>query len=131
LYHFQSGAISIGAVLVIILLSAEFFIPLRLLGSFFHVAMNRVAASEKIFHLLDIEEKQEPSHTDGMSNNLQNPSTTLNNVTFSYDQGRNALENVSLSIEDKGFVALVGECGSGKSTIASLITKNYPVSSGG
>src|SRR5699024_10965511 len=58
-YQFQTGRIGLGVCLLIILLSADFFIPMRLLGSFFHVAMNGMAASDKIFRLLDLAEPQE------------------------------------------------------------------------
>ncbi len=53
--QYSQGNITLGQVLIIILLSSEFFIPLRLLGSYFHVAMNGMAASDKIFDLLDAE----------------------------------------------------------------------------
>ncbi len=59
LNEFKNGNVSLGGVLIIILLSSEFFIPLRLLGSFFHVSMNGIAASEKIFKLLDSEVENE------------------------------------------------------------------------
>ena len=53
--EFRAGLLTAGQVLIIILLSAEFFIPMRLLGSFFHVAMNGISASERMFKLLDTE----------------------------------------------------------------------------
>lgn len=52
LSEFVKGNVSFGGALMIILLASEFFIPLRLLGSFFHIAMNGMAASDKIFALL-------------------------------------------------------------------------------
>ena len=58
-YQFAAGSISIAAAFSIILLSAEFFIPLRLLGSFFHIAMNGMAASDKLFYILDLPEPAE------------------------------------------------------------------------
>ena len=51
--QFQADQLTVLGVILFILLSSEFFIPLRLLGSFFHVAMNGKAASDKIFTLLD------------------------------------------------------------------------------
>ena len=54
--EFLTGNISISGTLCIILLASEFFLPLRLLGSFFHIAMNGMAASDKIFRILDLEE---------------------------------------------------------------------------
>ena len=57
--QFQAGKVSLSGCFLIILLSADFFIPMRQLGSFFHVAMNGMAASDKIFSLLDLPEKKE------------------------------------------------------------------------
>lgn len=130
LNEFKHGQISIGAVLIILLLSSEFFIPLRLLGSYFHVAMNGITASEKIFNLLDLKEKEKINISSSTESLMYNPSIRLNNVVFSYDGIRNILENVNLNITSGSFVALVGESGSGKSTIASIILKNYELTSG-
>lgn len=51
--QFKAGNISIAGAMLIIMLSADFFIPMRRLGSYFHIAMNGMAASDKIFRLLD------------------------------------------------------------------------------
>lgn len=123
LLEFKNGNISVGSVVVIILLSSEFFIPLRLLGSFFHVAMNGIAASDKIFKFLDIEEEKIEDLMNEEDLNLKDLSIELKNVSFSYDKERTILNNINLNIKNKSFVALVGESGSGKSTIASLIFK--------
>lgn len=56
LSQFIKGNVSVHGALMLILLASEFFIPLRLLGSFFHIAMNGMAASDKIFALLDLPE---------------------------------------------------------------------------
>ena len=56
IHQYIAGNITIGGALIILLLASEFFIPLRLLGSFFHIAMNGMAASDKILDLLDLEE---------------------------------------------------------------------------
>lgn len=55
--QFRSGHIDMAGCLLIILLSADFFIPMRQLGSFFHIAMNGMAASDKIFHFLDMKDR--------------------------------------------------------------------------
>lgn len=128
--QFKQGHISIGSVLIIILLSSEFFIPLRLLGSFFHVAMNGIAASEKIFNLIDLKEENKVDTSEEIESSIINPSVELNNVTFSYDERRNVLKDISLKIPYGSFVALVGESGSGKSTIASILLKTYTPAKG-
>lgn len=128
LYEFINGRINTGQVVTIILLSSEFFIPLRLLGSFFHVAMNGIAASERIFAILDMKETMEPkAHT---INKLDNISIELKNVTFSYDKERDVLKNISMAFHNRTFNAIVGQSGSGKSTIASLILNTYKIDTG-
>lgn len=122
--EFQQGAISLEGCLCIILLAAEFFLPLRLLGSFFHIAMNGMAASDKIFRILDLEESQDGTKTI----DTDTFDITLNNVCFSYDTQRNILDHVDMTLQNHHFYALVGESGCGKSTIASLISarkRNY------
>jgi len=103
------------------LLAAEFFIPLRLLGSFFHVATNGMAASDKIFALLDLPEEGERSAAVSGSS----VAVEFSDVSFAYSPERNILKHISLSCKPKSLTAIVGKSGSGKSTIASLImTRN-------
>ncbi|WP_338630261.1 ABC transporter ATP-binding protein/permease [Clostridium baratii] len=128
LIAFKNGQINLGQTIIIILLSSEFFIPLRLLGSFFHVAMNGVAASDKIFELLDSKEREKNIIED--ISDLDKINIKLNDVTFSYDSKRDVLKNVSLNIKNKGFTAIVGRSGSGKSTIANLLLNTYEVNKG-
>ncbi|KJU70595.1 ABC transporter ATP-binding protein/permease [Clostridium baratii] len=128
LIAFKNGQINLGQTVIIILLSSEFFIPLRLLGSFFHVAMNGVAASDKIFELLDSKEREKNIIED--ISDLDKINIKLNDVTFSYDSKRDVLKNVSLNIKNKGFTAIVGRSGSGKSTIANLLLNTYEVNKG-
>lgn len=117
------GNITIGATVIIILLSSEFFIPMRLLGSFFHVAMNGLAAADKIFDLLDAKVEEEKELSDKDRANLKDISISIKNVDFSYDKERKVLHNVNIDIENKSMVALVGESGCGKSTITNLLLK--------
>ena len=111
LIEFKNGNLSVGNLFVIILLSSEFFIPLRLLGSYFHIAMNGMAACDKIFYLLDAEEKEKDIFDDE-SSKLNNISVSLENVKFSYDGERTVIDNVNMDIPNKGLVAIVGESGS-------------------
>ncbi len=112
----NKGAVDMVGCLRIILLSADFFIPMRMLGSFFHIAMNGMAASDKIFNLLDIPENTEGSHKLG-----QDCSIKAEDVSFSYDESRMALDNVSMDFPAGSFTAIAGESGCGKSTFASIL----------
>lgn len=128
--QFRSGIITPGGLLIIILLSAEFFLPMRLLGSLFHVAMNGISASDRIFDLLDIEVCEKPSLSDEQMKSLENIDIKLENVSYSYDKKRTILENINIDIKEKQTVAFVGESGSGKSTITSLLLKIDEVDGG-
>lgn len=115
--HYMNESISLFGALLIILLSFEFFIPLRQLGSFFHIAMNGMAASDKIFRLLDMPEREQGAEE--LSG--ENLDITFEQVSFSYEKERPILKDVSFHISKGQFVSLVGESGCGKSTVASLI----------
>lgn len=115
--QFASGNIDVSGCLFIILLSADFFIPMRQLGSFFHIAMNGMAASDKIFNLLDIKEENlaKGKITD-------NTDIVCSNLSFSYDESREILHGINMSFKKGSFTALVGKSGCGKSTVASILT---------
>ena len=130
LSEYRNGLITIGQVLIIILLSAEFFIPMRLLGSFFHVAMNGISASERMFKLLDTQVEDVKDLAQDKINQLENINIELKNVDFSYDKERKVLENININMENNKMVALVGESGCGKSTITNLLLKQRKVDSG-
>ncbi|UTC49703.1 ABC transporter ATP-binding protein/permease [Treponema sp. OMZ 855] len=122
-YQFAAGNISLAAAFSIILLSAEFFIPLRLLGSFFHIAMNGMAASDKLFYILDLPEPAEASGSIDSAAGI-----TVQDISFSYTEQRAILTDINLTIPHGSFIALAGESGCGKSTIAALLSgkhKNY------
>lgn len=129
LIQFKNGQIPVGSLLIIILLSSEFFIPLRLLGSYFHIAMNGMAASDRMFGILDAEEREKNVETNEKIK-LNDIKVSLRNVDFSYDGEREVLKNINMDVTPGGLVAIVGESGSGKSTIASLILNNYKVTNG-
>ncbi len=116
--EFLQGSLDFAGTVTIILLASEFFIPLRLLGSFFHIAMNGMAASDKIFRILDLEE---PAHgTKKLPEGAL--SLSLQDVHFGYEEDREILKGISLELPAGSFVSLVGESGCGKSTIAGLLS---------
>ncbi|MBC5752699.1 ABC transporter ATP-binding protein/permease [Roseburia sp. BX0805] len=119
LLQYRGGHTGFGGCLLIILLSADFFLPMRQLGSFFHIAMNGMAASGKMFRLLELKEepqekKQEIPDTEAL--------IRLDEVCFSYEPGREILHDISMELKPGSFTAIVGESGSGKSTLASVLT---------
>lgn len=114
--QYAGGHVSLAGCLLILLLSADFFIPMRQLGSFFHIAMNGMAASDKIFRLLDLPEgaeKTEPCPADC--------SIACRGLRFAYTPEREILHGIDLAFPQGSFTALVGESGCGKSTVASIL----------
>ena len=115
--EYQKGVIGLAQCFFIIMISAEFFLPLRLLGSFFHIAMNGNAAADKIFRLVDLEEDQgeKSAEMEGESDEI-----AFSNVSFSYEAKKKVLEGISFRA-GHGLTALVGESGCGKSTTTLLL----------
>lgn len=121
----KQGSISLGDSLLIILLAADFFLPMRLLGSYFHIAMNGMAASDKIFRLLDLPETAEK--TECMP---EIGSISCRDLCFSYEAGREILHHLSMDFPEGSFTAVVGASGCGKSTLAGIITGRNQAYSG-
>ena len=120
--RYQRAAVLALTVLLIILLAADFFIPMRQLGSFFHIAMNGMAASEKIFHLLDLPEKESLKAENGGKEPFSAAGDLcLDQVHFSYEEDREILHGVDLVLKRGKLTAIVGESGCGKSTISGIL----------
>lgn len=119
LLQFQDAQLSVLGVILFILLSSEFFIPLRLLGSFFHVAMNGKAASDKIFTLLDTPvETQQSAVNFEAKNNVQ---VEIKDLHFAYSAEKPAIQGLTLTIQPNQLSVFVGKSGCGKSTLVSLL----------
>lgn len=121
--QYAAGNVSLAGCMLIILLSADFFIPMRVLGSFFHIAMNGMAASDKIFRLLDLQESE--SKTEAVTDDC---SVECDNVHFSYEEDREILHGVNMTFPMGSFTSIVGESGCGKSTVSAILmgkNKNY------
>ena len=114
--EFRAGRIPFWGCFAVIFLSADFFLPMRQLGSFFHIAMNGMAASDKIFTLLDLPEDAPGSGT------AAGGTLACRDLRFSYEEGREVLHGVSMDFPQGAFTAIVGESGCGKSTVASVLT---------
>ena len=120
----KNGTITLPQAFLIIMLAADFFLPLRLLGSFFHVAMNGMAASDKLFKLLDTKEDE---HGAEIPENLDGD-IEIKDLSFSYDGEKTVLNGISATFKKHELISIVGESGCGKSTLASLLcgtTKGY------
>lgn len=118
---FFKGQIPLANCLFMILLSSEFFLPMRRLGSYFHVAMNGMAAADQIFAFLDLEDPEEKEGT--IPRYFKD--IKFDDVSFSYEPNRQVLKHIDLSIQEHSFVGIVGESGCGKSTLVALLRGRY------
>ena len=114
--QFRAGLVDLSGCILIILLAADFFLPMRLLGSFFHIAMNGMAASDKIFRLLDLRSPEQK-----MERIPEDCSVQCSSLRFSYEANREILHGVDMAFPKGSFTAIVGESGCGKSTISAIL----------
>lgn len=115
--QFRQGVIGLSGCFVIIMLSADFFIPMRRLGSFFHVAMNGMAASDKMFAILDL---PEPEKKSGVVDE-DNCTIKCTDMNFSYTTDREVIHGADIEFKAGCLTAVCGESGCGKSTIAAIL----------
>lgn len=112
----RAGTIDLAGALFIILLAIEFFMPMRKLGSYFHIAMNGMTASKKMFKLLDTPEPEQ-----GAKEMDTDAGIHLKDICFSYTEDKEVLHNINMDFEKGSFTGIVGESGCGKSTVAALL----------
>lgn len=117
LFGFVRGEIDLFGMIVIILLGADYFIPMRVLGSYFHIAMNGMAAADKIFSLLDLssDTQNKIAEADFQDDIL------VSGLNFKYGD-KPVLSSIDLNIPANELVAIVGGSGSGKTTIARILS---------
>lgn len=123
IYYYYKGQLSVFAAFSFILLSQEFFLPLRRLGALFHVAMNGITAANSLFEILEIESIED------FKNLIQDEKVDVEvkNLSFSYG-GKEILKDLNMKIKSNKITAIVGESGCGKSTLAKLVggfERNY------
>lgn len=123
IYYYSRGQLSIFAAFSFILLSQEFFLPLRRLGALFHVAMNGITAANSLFEILEIESIED------FKNLIQDEKVDVEvkNLNFSYGE-KEILKDLNMKIKSNKITAIVGESGCGKSTLAKLVggfERNY------
>ncbi len=117
--RFANAEINLHSMIMILLHSAEFFVPMRTLTSLFHIAMTGVAAGEQILEFLTM---QNFKLNKGITIN-QNNEIEITNFSYSYPNGKQALQNIDLKILPNKVTAIVGHSGCGKSTLASIIAQ--------
>ncbi len=129
--QFNAGKVDLSGCLLIILLAADFFLPMRQLGSFFHIAMNGMAASDKIFKLLEL---PKPGNDNGKNPQPENGSDAAaakaacgdgdivcRDLHYSYERDREILHGINVTFKKDRLTAVVGESGCGKSTLSAIL----------
>lgn len=125
--YYSDNIITLNEAMVVILISAEFFLPLRKLGSLFHVVMNGMGSLKFFFDLMDREKDDEGKN---LIPNIEDSNIQFKNINFSYNRDRQILKNINMTFTKGKIIYIVGKSGCGKSTIASLIMNKYVSSSG-
>ena len=129
--QFNAGKVDLSGCLLIILLAADFFLPMRQLGSFFHIAMNGMAASDKTFKLLGLPEPGNDSEENAQSKDKNgiisgkkacgNGDIVCHNLHYSYEKDREILHGIDVTFKKDNLTAIVGESGCGKSTLSAVL----------
>jgi len=115
------GKIIVSQCFFIIMISSEFFLPMRLLGSYFHIAMNGNSAADRIFKILDIPFKSNGKNIEIIPEK-GDTAIEFKDVSFTYKEDeKQVLSHINLIIPSHKIVGIVGKSGCGKSTVTSLI----------
>lgn len=123
------GLVTLGVLIAFIEYMQKFFVPIRDLAQKYNFLQSAMASSERIFQLLDTDEKmavqKEPTPLPARPFSIE-----FRNVSFGYTANEPVIKNLSFTIDPCEKVALVGHTGAGKTTIISLLTRLYDVSHG-
>jgi len=122
----SNGTIEVGVLYAFISYLGRLNEPLIELTTQQSMLQQAVVAGERVFELMD-----RPRQAYGNDERpLQSGTIAFDNVSFAYREDRLVLQDITLDVPSRGFVALVGHTGSGKSTLASLLMGYYPVTEG-
>ncbi|WP_338786728.1 ABC transporter ATP-binding protein [Metabacillus sp. FJAT-53654] len=123
------GSLTIGTFVSFAFYLGMFWEPISRLGQVYNQLLMGMASSERIFEFIDekplVAESKNPIFLSDMKGQIE-----FESVEFAYDASRKALNDISLTIEAGQTVALVGHTGSGKTTIANLISRFYDATGG-
>ena len=126
---FLGQTISSGTIVTFYMYISKFFTPIQNLAEQFNWLQSALASSEKVFSILDIR-PQMVDAPDAVELDEVKGDIEFRDVWFSYIPGEWVLQGVSFHVEPRQTVAFVGSTGSGKSTILSLICRNYEFQKG-
>ena len=124
--YFFSNELTLTGAIIILLISYEFFRPLRILGSYFHTAVNGISSGKSILKILNQKSHHLRTEYSQKLDVLDNVDIEFKDVGFSYSpDSPEILNNLNFKLEAGKITAIVGQSGAGKTTIANLIARFY------
>ncbi len=124
--YFFSNELTLTGAIIILLISYEFFRPLRILGSYFHTAVNGISSGKSILKILNQKSYHLRTEYSQKLDVLDNVDIEFKDVSFSYSpDSPTILNNLNFKLEAGKITAIVGQSGAGKTTIANLIARFY------
>jgi len=124
----KGHSITVGVVFSFLLYMRNFTRPINEIMNLFNTIQSALAGAERVFEVID-EEKEQDKESAKNIDNIEGH-VELKNVTFSYEEGKEILKNVSIEAKNGEVIAIVGPTGAGKTTIINLLTKFYDIDSG-
>lgn len=128
-YFTATGAISVGDVQAILQYSRQLSMPINQIANQYASILTAIAGAERVFTILDTPDELDEGKSDMKVEDIRGD-IEFNNITFSYNPGKQVLHNFNLKVKQGQKIALVGATGSGKTTVVNLLTRFYDVDSG-
>lgn len=125
----KSGSVSIGVIVIFVEYSRQFTRPLNDLSNQFNTLLSAIAGAERVFEVLD-EQKEEEYDTSSVNIPSVKGEVKFSHVSFSYEEDKGILEDISFLAKPGETIALVGPTGAGKTTVINLLSRFYDATAG-
>ncbi len=129
-YLMNLELVSIGVLIAFTNLIRRFYMPVMNISEQFTVLQSAMAGSERVFSLLDDEQRIPDKGTHHVDNGSVKGAISFDNVSFSYKKDEPVLRGLTLDVSPGEMVAIVGYTGAGKTTIINLLTRLWDVTDG-
>lgn len=126
----MTGALTFGGIVAFLQYVFMFYRPIRDLSEKYNILQSAMAASERVFHLLDEPVEEENEQTTNVDPQHARGKIEFKNVWFAYSDENWILKDINLKINPGENVAIVGATGSGKTTLINLLGRFYNIQRG-